>query len=92
MLNGGIYKENLYPLPQYAFIVCALFTPGIPKYYQYVDRLAASCEKYRLPYSIYEVPGVHTSINLAGTNNLTFTKANFIARNMERLRIKTFFM
>jgi hypothetical protein len=88
LLNGGIYKENLYPLHQYAFIVCALFTPGKPKYYQYVDRLAASCEKYGLPYSIYEVPGVHTSINLDGTDNLTFTKANFIAHNMERFTDK----
>lgn len=79
-----IYKENLESLHKYTFIVCALFTPDKLQYYRYAERLAISCENYRLPYCIYETPKIHTSINPDGINDLSFTKANFIAFNMKR--------
>jgi hypothetical protein len=41
-------------------------------------RLSASCEKFGLPYVVHEVPAVHRSISPKGTDDLSFTKANFI--------------
>jgi hypothetical protein len=81
------YRGNPDALDGSSFVICAMFTPG-EKYFRYADRLAASCEKYRLPYCIYEVACVHTSISLRGTENLAYTKANFIAFNMEKFPTK----
>lgn len=84
----GIYSENLLILNQNTFLVCALFTPNQGKYDKQAQRLTESCEEFGLPYIIYEVPSIHTSINLKGTHNLALTKANFIAYNMERFPTK----
>ena len=45
---------------------------------QKAQRLAASCERFDLPYVIYEVPIVHRSISSAGSDDLAYTKPNFI--------------
>jgi hypothetical protein len=82
--NKGIYRENLLSAHQNTFIVCALFTSDKTQYYKYACRLAASCEKFGLPYSICQIPDIHRSINLNGSDDLAFTKANFIAYNMAR--------
>ncbi len=66
------------------FLVCAFFTGGSDLFERCAVRLARSCEKFELPYSIYRVPRVHQSISLRGTDDLRFTKANFIAFNLER--------
>lgn len=57
------------------FLVGAMFTSG---YSQKAERLAASCEKFSLPYMLHEVPAVHCSISAGGSSDLSFTKANFI--------------
>jgi hypothetical protein len=41
-------------------------------------KLAASCERFSLPYALHEVPTVHRSISVHGSADLSFTKANFI--------------
>jgi hypothetical protein len=41
-------------------------------------RLAASCEKFGLSYELHEVPTVHYSISSKGTDDLAYTKPNFI--------------
>ncbi len=61
-----------------------MFTPSSEKYIQQAKRLAASCEKYQIPYCIYQVSHIHTSISLKGSNDLSFTKANFISFNLNR--------
>lgn len=77
-----LYRDNPEAMEGSSFFVCAMLTPG-ERYYRYANRLADSCEAYRLPYRIYEVPHVHTSINLRGTLDLAYTKANLIAANMQ---------
>ncbi len=57
------------------FIVGAMFTEG---YSQKAARLAASCEKFLLPYELHQVPTVHASISPRGSGDLSFTKANFV--------------
>jgi hypothetical protein len=57
------------------YIVGAMFTES---YAEKAERLAASCQRFRLPYAIYEVPEIHRSINICGGDNLALTKANFI--------------
>jgi hypothetical protein len=59
------------------FIVGAMFTAS---YADKAARLAASCEKFSLPYELHEVPTVHRSISIKGDDDLRFTKANFIHR------------
>jgi len=86
-----IYCENLRSSGQNSFIVCALFTPDQMQYYQYAQRLAASCERFGLSYSIYEIPFVHRSINMNGTDDSSYTKANFIAYNMSRFSGRNIF-
>jgi hypothetical protein len=77
---------GLFPLPWQSlrtigndgdrpFIVGAMFTPA---YAQKAASLAASCEKYSLPYVLHEVPSVHSSISAHGCPDLSYTKANFI--------------
>jgi hypothetical protein len=80
----SIYKESLPSLDNSAFVIISMFTSDNPHYYRCADRFAASCERYRLPYVIYEVPHVHNSISRKGNGDLSFTKANFICFNMQR--------
>ena len=80
-------QTNTFPLPfkslrnmsggkEGPYVIGAMFTAA---YSQKAERLAASCEKFCLPYVIHEVPAVHRSINARlGTEDLSFTKANFI--------------
>ena len=79
-----IYKEDLRSLGRSSFIVCAMFTPGNIRLLKCAERLARSCVRYELPYSIYQVPEIHKSLSPSGTDDLTFTKANFIYCNLMR--------
>jgi hypothetical protein len=58
-----------------AYVIGAMFTAA---YADKAERLAASCEKFKLPYVLYEVPTVHYSISRRGTDDLSYTKPNFI--------------
>lgn len=58
-----------------SYVVGAMFTAS---YSKQAERLIASCERLGLPYDIYEVPTVHRSISFHGSQDLSFTKANFI--------------
>jgi hypothetical protein len=58
-----------------AFIVASMFTPS---HRDLATRLATSLQQLQLPFVIYEVPTVHRSISPRGTDDLAYTKANFI--------------
>lgn len=60
---------------QRAYVVGTMFTAG---YVEKANRLAASCEKLGLPYVMHEVPTVHRSISSKGSDDLSYTKPNFI--------------
>jgi hypothetical protein len=81
---SDIYKEDFLHRDGSTVVVCAMFTPDSPRFFQCADRLARSCEKYELPYRIYKVPEVHKSLSPSGTDNLSFTKVNFIYSNLMR--------
>lgn len=66
IISGG--KEGLY-------VVGAMFTDA---YSAKAERLVASCERFGLQYAVHEVPSVHKSISDRGTEDLTYTKPNFI--------------
>lgn len=57
-----------------------------PTYAGKAERLAASCEKFGLPYVIHEVPTVHRSISARGTGDLSYTKPNFIRHLLTAFR------
>jgi hypothetical protein len=65
-ISGG--RDNSY-------VIGAMFTSG---YTAKAMRLAASCERYGLPFAMHEVPAVHKSISSRGTPDPAYTKANFI--------------
>ncbi len=62
------------------FIVAAMFTAS---YSQKAAKLAASCKAFGLPYVLHQVPAVHRSISIHGSDDLAFTKANFIHHLLE---------
>lgn len=58
-----------------AYLIGALFTAA---YRAKAERLAASCERFGLAYEFHEVPSVHRSISVRGSDDLSCTKPNFI--------------
>jgi len=54
------------------------------KYAWLGNRLLRSCERLGLPLALFEVPTVHRSISIHGTDDAAYTKANFIRFVMER--------
>ena len=74
-LHGG---ENA------SYVIVGMFTDH---YRAEAERLAASCERFGLAYDLHAVPTVHHSISARGTDDLSFTKANFI-RHMLAAHVK----
>jgi hypothetical protein len=58
-----------------SYVIGAMYTAG---YSEKAARLTASCERLGLPYALHEVPSVHRSISPHGTEDFSYTKANFI--------------
>jgi len=79
-----IYEESLDAKGRANFIVCAMFTKTNDGYFAFARRLKNSCEKFSLPFAIYTVPEIHKSINSNGTQDSSYTKANFILFNIDR--------
>jgi hypothetical protein len=82
----GMTRTSIFPLPfrslrmfsgagDASYVIGAMFTAA---YQANAERLAASCARYGLPYLIHEVPTVHRSISGKGTEDLAYTKPNFI--------------
>lgn len=57
------------------FLAAAMYTRD---YADRATRLAASCERFNVPYVLHEVPAVHSSISEKGNLDLALTKANFV--------------
>jgi hypothetical protein len=77
----NIYKENL-SFNNVSFVVCSMFTPDKPVFFQYADRLVRSCEKFKLPYIIYTAPQIHKSLSPVGDDNPAYTRTNLIKYNL----------
>jgi len=58
-----------------AYIVGAMFTEA---YEPKAQRLAASCEEFGLQYELHKIPAVHRATSARGTEDVAYTKANFI--------------
>lgn len=79
-------RANAFPIPfkshrtiggakDGSYVIGAMFTAS---YTEKAERLAASCDKFGLTYVLHEVPTVHRSISAQGTDDLAYTKPNFI--------------
>jgi hypothetical protein len=64
-----------------SYVIGAMFSA---EYRAQAERLAASCEKFGCQYELHEVPAVHNSISDHGTENLAYTKPNFIRHLLVR--------
>jgi hypothetical protein len=49
------------------------------------EKLAASLKKLNLPFALFKVPSIHQSISLKGSENLAYTKPNFIQTIISRV-------
>jgi FkbM family methyltransferase len=85
-------RGNNQLIDKSTFIICAMFTPHKPKLFQHANRLINSCEKFELPYCIYQVPSIHKSISQHGQDDVTFTKANFILYCLNRFKKNILYM
>jgi hypothetical protein len=70
-----IIRYSALPLRGGTFVVVGMFTPS---HGAMAARLVESLQGKELSYLIFEVPAVHSSISPSGTNDLRYTKANFI--------------
>jgi len=57
-----------------------------PSHSYYGERLSESCRRHSLPLALFEVPVVHRSISVKGSDDLRFTKPNFIRFVLRRYR------
>jgi hypothetical protein len=82
----GMNRATTFPVPfnslrtisggrDGSYVIGAMFTAA---YRANAERLAASCARYGLPYAIHEVPTIHRSISGRGSDDLSYTKPNFI--------------
>jgi hypothetical protein len=65
-----------------SWVVVSMFTAS---YANKAERLAASCKRFGLSFRLYEVPSVHRSISTKGSDDLAYTKANFIRQMLTEI-------
>jgi len=70
----SLYQHSLAN-GQRPFVIVSMFTPSLR---HQADRLAASIRQFDLNFALFEVPTVHRSISAKGTDQIAFSKANFI--------------
>ena len=78
-----IIRYSALPLQAGGFVVVGMFTPS---HGAMAARLVESLQGKGLSYLIFEVPAIHSSISPSGTNDLRYTKANFIHHVLKLLR------
>jgi hypothetical protein len=73
--DGKLAMSSAHAREQPAYLIAGLYTAN---YRPLAERLAASLMQFGLPYALYEVPTVHRSMSVRGTDDPTYTKANFV--------------
>lgn len=83
--------ENLTQLEQnnHDYIICSMFTNN---YYKYLNRFKYSILNQNLPVAIYLLPDIHHSITMKGSEDMRFTKHNFILSCLERYQTDILFL
>lgn len=67
--------------PATPFLAGAMFTDS---HAAYASRFVDACRKFRIPHVVCRVPTVHRSITPKGSEDLRYTKANFVHFLLER--------
>ena len=63
-----------------------------PSHARFGERLADSCLTHSLPLALYEVPLVHRSIDPRGSEDMRYTKPNFIRFLLDRYRCPVLYL
>jgi hypothetical protein len=71
------------------YIVASMFTEDMKGH---ADRLKSSLEKFGLGFVLYEVPTVHRSISLRGSDDIAFCKPNFIQQMQSNHHARVLFV
>jgi len=82
--EGEPFLEDLGALRTTGFAVCAFLSAG-GGYEAYARRLAESCRRFQLPFSVWRAPAVHHSISWRGSPDTRYTKPSFITHCLDRL-------
>ena len=71
------------------FIACGMFTRN------YADKalnLENSLNKFSLPYALYEIPSIHSSISHHGNTNSSFNKPKFIRAMLDKYKLPILYL
>jgi hypothetical protein len=72
-----------------AFLAASMYTPS---HRALAERLAASLRALGVPFILYEVPTVHRSISARGSDDPTYTKANFVRYVLDTYGVPILYM
>ena len=81
--------ENLSSQKVDNYIVCSMLTKN---YYKFFNRFKFSCIDHDLPIAIYELPDIHYSISMSGSDDMRFSKHRFILSCLERYKCPIVFL
>jgi hypothetical protein len=71
------------------YVVGAMMTPS---HVRFGERLLDSCRAHSLPLALFEAPFIHRSVSPRGTEDLRYTKANFVHFLLERFQRPVLYM
>lgn len=77
-------REVVHPGPALDAARFVLGAMSTPSHAAFGARLADSCRAQELPLALFEVPAVHRSISVKGSDDPCYTKANFIRFLLDR--------
>lgn len=81
--------ENLSNAHKHNFLICSMFTENYRHFY---NRFVYSVRNFNLPIAIYRLPEIHHSITMSGTDDMRYTKHNFILSCLERYQTNILFL
>jgi hypothetical protein len=72
-----------------SFLVCGMFTKN---YGDKALKLEASLNKFRMPYALYEIPSIHSSISHHGSASSPFNKPEFIRAMLDKYKLPILYL
>jgi len=85
--HSAIHEIN--PKQGQNFIVCGMYTK---EYFEMALRLKNSLERFNLPYGLFEIPTIHSSISYRGNSSSEFNKPKFISAMFERYKLPVLYI
>jgi hypothetical protein len=72
-----------------SFLVCGMFTSN---YANKALKLESSLNKFKMPYALYEIPSIHSSISHHGSASSPFNKSQFIMAMLDKYKLPILYL